>query len=77
MKTKRLTLLALLLLATLTVAGCGPFFHHGGRCHCKPGCATAAGEKPCPQQENCVKATEVKPCCDKMKAAETPEPVAK
>ena len=73
MKTKSLTLLALLLLATLTVTGCGLFFHHHcGPRHCKPDCASAAGEKPCPQQENCVKATENKPCCEKMKAAETP-----
>lgn len=72
MKTKSLTLLALLLLATLTVTGCGLFFHRCGPRHCKPDCASAAGEKPCSQQENCVKATEIKPCCEKMKAAETP-----
>ena len=72
MKNKNITLLALLLLATLTVAGCGPLFHRCGPRHCKPGCESAAGQPPCPQSEHCVKATENKPCCEKMKAAETP-----
>jgi hypothetical protein len=72
MKVQSLTLLTLLLLATLTVAGCGPLFHHCGPHRCGTPCEMAAGQKPCPPQENCVKPAENKPCCDKMKAAETP-----
>jgi len=71
MKVKRITLLALLLLGTLPVAGCGLFHHHGHR-RCGTPCEMAAGEKPCMQQENCVKAGCNKPCCEKLKAAETP-----
>jgi hypothetical protein len=70
MKNKSLTLLALLLFGTLTVAGCG-FFHHGHRRCGTPG-EMAAGQQPCMQQENCVKSECNKPCCVKMPAAETP-----
>ena len=71
MKAQNITLLALLLLGTLTVAGCGLFHHHGHR-RCGTPCEMSAGEKPCQQQENSVKAGGNKPCCEKMKAAETP-----
>ena len=70
MKIKSINLLALLLLATLTLSGCG-LFHHGIR-RCGTPCEMAAGQPPCQQQENCVKAGCNKPCCAKMKAAETP-----
>jgi hypothetical protein len=70
MKTKSITLLALLLLGTLTLAGCG-LFHHGSR-RCNTPCEMNAGQQPCLQQENCVKAGCNKPCCEKMKATETP-----
>lgn len=70
MKTNRITLLALLLFGTLTIAGCG-FFHHGHR-RCGPPCEMSAGQKPCQQPADCVKAGCNKPCCEKMKAAETP-----
>lgn len=70
MKSKSITLLALLLFGTLTIAGCG-FFHHGHR-RCGTPCEMSAGQKPCQQPEDCVKAGCNKPCCEKMKAAETP-----
>jgi hypothetical protein len=70
MKAKSITLLALLMLGTMTVTGCG-LFHHGSR-RCNTPCEMAAGEKPCQQKKNCVKADCNKPCCEKMKAAETP-----
>jgi hypothetical protein len=70
MKTKSITLLALLLLGTLTLAGCG-LFHHGYR-RCNTPCEMSAGQKPCQQQEACVKAGCNKPCCEKMQATETP-----
>lgn len=69
MKSKRLTVISLLLLSTLTLAGC--FLHHGGPRHCKSCCESGASQ-PCPQQGDCAKAMENKPCCEKMKAAETP-----
>ena len=72
MKVKSLTLFALLLLVTLTVTGCGLFFHRCGPRHCGTPCAMGAGENPCQQQMNCVKAEGNKPCCEKMKATETP-----
>lgn len=72
MKAKSLTLLTLLLLGILTVAGCG-LFHHGPR-RCNTPCEMSAGETPCSQQGNCVKAGCNKPCCVKMKAAEAPAP---
>ena len=72
MKNKSLTLLALLLFGTLTLAGCGLFHHHGHRRGGPPG-EMAAGQQPCMQQENCVKAAGNKPCCGvKMPATETP-----
>ena len=58
MKNKNITLLALLLLGTLTVAGCGPLFHRCGPRHCKPACEMSAGQTPCQQPEDCVKATD-------------------
>jgi hypothetical protein len=70
MKIKSITLLALLLLGTLTLSGCG-LFHHGHR-RCGTPCAMSAEQKPCQQQENCVKAECNKPCCAKMKTAEAP-----
>ena len=70
MKAKSITLLALLMLGTMTVAGCG-LFHHGPR-RCGTPCGMAAGQMPCQQQENCIKAGCNKPCCVKMKATETP-----
>lgn len=70
MNVIRITLIAVLLLSTLLFAGCAPF-HHGPR-HCGSPCAMAEGQKPCQQQEDCVKAGCDKPCCAKMKAAETP-----
>lgn len=69
MKIQKITLLALLLLATLTFAGCA-LFHHGPR-HCGTPCEMSAGQ-PCQQQENCLKAGCNKPCCEKMKATEPP-----
>lgn len=71
MKTQRITLIVLLLLSTMTLAGCG-LFHRCGPHRCGHPCEMATGQKPCPPQENCVKPAENKPCCDKMKAAETP-----
>ena len=68
MKAQNLTLLTLLLLATLTVAGCGLFHHHGHR-RCGTPCEMSGGQTPCVPQENSVKAGENKPCCEKMKAA--------
>lgn len=70
MKNKNITLLALLLFGTLTVAGCG-FFHHGHR-RCGPPCGMAAEHKPCQQPADCVKAGCNKPCCEKAQAAEAP-----
>lgn len=75
MKVKSITLLALLLLGTLTVTGCG-LFHHGPR-RCNTPCEISAGQPPCPQQENCVKAGCNKPCCEKVKGAAPPAPPAK
>jgi hypothetical protein len=80
MKTKRITLIVVLLFSTLIFAGCAHYFHHGER-HCGPPCEMAEGQKPCQQQKNCEKMMENKPCekmmenkpcCDKMKAAEAP-----
>ena len=70
MKKQNITLLALLLFGTLTVAGCG-FFHHGHR-RCGPPGEMSGGQTPCQQQENNIKAGCNKPCCEKMKATETP-----
>jgi len=54
MKVKSFTILALLLLATLTLSACG-LFHHGHR-RCNAPCEMSEGQKPCQQQENCFKA---------------------
>lgn len=70
MKSKSLTLLALLLLGSLTLSGC--VFHHCGPRRCQPGCESSAGQPPCPQNENCLKVGCNKPCCVKMPAPETP-----
>lgn len=70
MNPKRLTLIVVLLLSALLFSGC-VLFHHGPR-HGNSPCAMSEGKKPCPQQENCVKAGCNKPCCEKMKAAQTP-----
>ena len=70
MNAKGIPLIAVLLMSALILTGCG-LFHHGHR-RCGPPCEVAEGQKPCQQQENCVKAGCNKPCCDKMKAAETP-----
>lgn len=70
MNTKSIIFIAVLLMSALIFAGCG-LFHHGHR-RCGPPCGVSEGQTPCQQPENCVKAGCNKPCCVKMKAAETP-----